>query len=151
MTHQTPSAPRNPDYESAVRDSAARQTILTTLGATVERVAPGEVVIAAPPDDRFMQQDGYTHAGVITTILDSACGYAALTLMPPGSRVLSVEFKVNLLAPAIGERFVATARVARSGRTLTVVSAEAVAVRGDERVPIALMQATMFRLDAGPG
>jgi uncharacterized protein (TIGR00369 family) len=108
-------------------------------------VEPGHVVIEVPFREDLCQQNGYLHAGVITSVADSACGYAALTLMPPGSDVLSVEFKVNLLAPGRGEVFWADARVVRSGRTLTVCQAEVTAVTaGHTDVSVALMQATMI-------
>src|SRR5262245_42969793 len=101
--------------EEAVRQSFARQTFLSTIGAALTRVAEGEVEIELPWRADLMQQSGSLHAGVVSAIADTACGYAALTKMPEGSEVLSVEFKVNLLAPATGSRFVARARVVRSG------------------------------------
>lgn len=97
---------------------------MATLGATLVRVAPGEVVLELPFRPELTQQHGFLHAGVVTSIMDSACGYAALSLMEPGAAVLSVEFKVNLLAPARGARFRATGRVVRAGRTVTVVAGE---------------------------
>jgi uncharacterized protein (TIGR00369 family) len=107
-------------------------------------VAPGAVEIELPYRADLCQQDGFLHAGIVTTIVDSACGYAAYTLMPAGARVLSVEFKINFLAPAIGDRFIARGMVARAGRTVTVCTGEVVAVsQGAERA-IALMQATMM-------
>lgn len=116
--------PSDPDFKQRVRDSFARQAAMATMGITLARVSPGEVELALPFRQDLTQQNGYLHAGVITTALDSACGYAAFTLMDAGASVLSVEFKVNLLAPARGEMFRAVARVVRAGRTLTVVSAE---------------------------
>jgi uncharacterized protein (TIGR00369 family) len=128
-----------------VRDSLARQTFLQLLGAEAAVVEPGHVVIELPFRADLCQQNGLLHAGVLTSVADSACGYAALTLMPAGSDVLSVEFKVNLLAPGRGDRFRAEARVVRSGRTLTVCSAEVRAVTaGEPDVVVALMQATMI-------
>ena len=132
--------PPNPRFESAVRDSFARQTLMATIGAVLTRVAPGEVTIELPHRDGFAQQNGFLHAGIVTAIADTACGYAALTLMPEGMEVLSVEFKLNLLAPATGRRFVATATVLRPGRTLTVVRAD---VHAGEKL-IATMLATMI-------
>ena len=129
------------DVEEAVRQSFARQTFLSTIGATLSRVAEGEVDIELPFRADLLQQSGSLHAGVVSAIADTACGYAALTKMPEGSEVLSVEFKVNLLAPAAGSRFVARARVVRSGRTLTVSAAD---VFADEKL-IATMLATMIR------
>ncbi len=114
------------------------------LGAELVAVRPGEVEIALTFRDDLTQQNGYLHAAAVTAIADSACGYAALSLMDPGRDVLSVEFKANLLAPAAGERFVASARVIRSGRTLTVCTAEVHAERGETRRLISAMQATMI-------
>jgi uncharacterized protein (TIGR00369 family) len=128
-----------------VHDSLGRQTFLRLLGAEATVVEAGHVVIELPFRADLCQQNGLLHAGVLTSVADSACGYAALTMMPAGSDVLSVEFKVNLLAPGRGDRFRADARVVRSGRTLTVCTAEVVASRtGAEDVTVALMQATMI-------
>jgi uncharacterized protein (TIGR00369 family) len=128
-----------------VRDSFARQTFLRLLGAEATVVEPGHVVIELPFRDDLCQQNGLVHAGVLTSVADSACGYAALTMMPAGNDVLSVEFKVNLLAPGRGDRFRADARVVRAGRTLTVCQAEVVASSvGADDVTVALMQATMI-------
>lgn len=137
-------APKDSAFADRVRASFANQTFMDTLGATLDRVEPGLVQIALVPTPKLSQQHGYIHAGVVSTIADSACGYAALTLMSAGSEVLSVEFKVNLLAPAIGERIVATARVIRSGRTLTVSQADVVAIADGAATHIAMMQATMI-------
>jgi uncharacterized protein (TIGR00369 family) len=128
-----------------VRDSLQRQSFMQLLGAHAPVVEDGHVVIELPFRADLCQQNGYLHAGVVTSIADSACGYAALTVMPPGSDVLSVEFKVNLLAPGRGEAFRADARVVRSGRTLTVCRAEVTAVTaGQPDVSVALMQATLI-------
>jgi uncharacterized protein (TIGR00369 family) len=135
---------RDSDFAARVRASFGRQRFMATLGATLEHVVPGEVTIAFTHRDALTQQHGFLHAGVMTAIADSACGYAALSLMEPGAGVLSVEFKVNMLAPAVGERFVATGRVVRSGRTLTVCAGEVTAERDGETIPLLLMQATMM-------
>jgi uncharacterized protein (TIGR00369 family) len=128
-----------------VRDSLERQSFMRLLGAHAPVVEPGHVVIELPFRADLCQQNGYLHAGVVTSVADSACGYAALTLMPAGSDVLSVEFKVNLLSPARGEVFRADARVVQSGRTLTVCQAAVTAVAaGHADVSVALMQATMI-------
>lgn len=118
---------RDPNFERRVRDNFEQQRVMRLIGATLGVVEPGLVEIAVPFRDDLTQQDGYVHAGIVTTILDSACGYAAYTLMPAASSVLSVEFKVNLLAPAKGSTITARAEVKRSGRTLTVCSADAFA------------------------
>jgi uncharacterized protein (TIGR00369 family) len=128
-----------------VRASLSRQSFMTLLGAEPVDISPGRVVLEMPFRADLCQQNGFLHAGVITSIADSACGYAALTLMPPSSDVLSVEFKVNLLAPSVGDRFRAVGAVVRSGRTLTVCSGEVFALAGgrpDKQV--ALIQATMI-------
>ena len=136
--------PRDPDYEARIRASFARQRFMETLGASLERVAPGEVAIAFTHREALTQQHGFLHAGVMTSVVDSACGYAALSLMEPGVGVLSVELKVNMLAPGTGERFVATGRVVRSGRTLTVCTGEVVAEGTGEPTVVMIIQATMM-------
>ena len=118
---------RDPDFERRVRVNFEQQRVMQLIGAKLGTVEPGVVEITVPFREDLTQQDGYIHAGIVTTILDSACGYAAYTLMPAGSSVLSVEFKVNLLAPAKGATITARAEVKRSGRTLTVCSADAFA------------------------
>jgi uncharacterized protein (TIGR00369 family) len=135
---------RDPDYERKVRDSFARQAAMRTFGARLLRVAPGEVDIELPFAPELTQQNGFLHAGVVTAVVDSACGYAAHSLMAPGADVLSVEFKVNLLAPALGERFVARGRVLRGGRTLTVCTGDLFAFRDGEQAHVATMVATMI-------
>jgi uncharacterized protein (TIGR00369 family) len=136
----------NPRFAEEVRASFERQRVMELLGASLARVEPGAVDVTLPFREDLTQQNGYLHAGVVTTVADSACGYAAYTLMPPGSEVLSVEFKVNLLSPAAGGAFLAEARVVRPGRTLTVVRCDVFALRGGERRAVALMVATMIRV-----
>jgi len=119
---------------------------MTTIGAELVSVVPGAVQISLPYRADLTQQNGYLHAGIVTTIADSACGYAAYTLMPPNSAVLSVEFKVNLLRPAKGEEFLAIAEVLKPGRTLTVVRADVFANPKSERVLVATMLGTMMCL-----
>jgi len=114
----------NPSFAEDVAVSFARQPIMKLIGARLSLVEPGVVEITLPYRADLAQQHGYLHAGVVTTIADSACGYAAFTLMPAGSNVLSVEFKVNLLRPAQGVEFVTRAEVIKAGRTLTVVHAD---------------------------
>lgn len=127
-----------------VNGSFAKQEFMRLLGAELVSAAAGEVTIAVPFRSDLTQQHGFLHATVTTGIVDSACGYAALTMMAPGVEVLSVEFKVNLLAPAAGDRFVATGRVLRSGRTLTVCAGEVHAESEGRRKLICAMQATMI-------
>ena len=130
-----------------MRASFDAQAYMRLIGARLERVAPGEVDIALDFRDDLTQQDGFLHAAVVAGIADSACGYAAYTLMPADSRVLSVEFKLNLLRPAKGERFRAQARVLRSGRTISVVRADVLAFgdSDDEGKVVATMLGTMIR------
>ncbi len=137
--------PTDADFESRVRASFARQRVMRLFGARMERVGPGEVAIALPYRADLTQQDGYLHAGVVTAIADSACGYAAYTLMPAGSGVLSVEFKLNLLRPAEGEEFVAEARVVKAGRTLSVTRCDVYAKAAGGAKMVATMLATMIR------
>ena len=138
--------PLDPAFEARVRESYARQRLLHTLGATLERVAPGEVDIRLPFRPELSQQHGFFHAGAMTSVVDTACGYAALTLMPPDAAVLTVEFKVNLLAPGEGEAVVARARVVKAGRTLTVVGGDVFAVHHGEERLVATMLATMMAI-----
>jgi len=119
---------------------------METLGADLVHVADGEVDIELPFSERLVQQDGFLHAGVVAGAIDSACGYAALTRMKEGAEVLTVEFKINLLAPAAGERLVARGRVVRSGRTLTVCQGDAVVISGGREKHIARMTATMMAI-----
>jgi uncharacterized protein (TIGR00369 family) len=136
--------PRDPDFAARVRASFARQTFLSTLGASLELVEPGEVHIGLPFSPALVQQHGYLHAGATTTIADSANGYAAMTLTPPGDEVLAVEFKINLLAPAKAPRFLARGRVLRAGRSLTVCFAEVLGLNGAEHELVATMLSTII-------
>lgn len=136
--------PRDPKFEERIRQSFVQQKIMATLGASLDRIEPGGVDIALPYREDLVQQHGYLHAGVIATVLDSACGYAALSLAEPGVAVLAVEFKVNFLSPAEGERIVARGRVVRSGRTLTVCKGEAFAVAGGQEQHVASMLSTII-------
>jgi uncharacterized protein (TIGR00369 family) len=142
--------PQDPHFETRVRDSFARQTVMATLGATLSRVASGEVDLTLPFRAEFAQQHGFLHAGILATILDSACGYAAFSQMPEGTAVLSIEFKINLLAPAAGERFVARGRVLRSGRTITVCQADGFAITEGKEKLIATMVGTMMCVRDNP-
>ena len=137
----------NPAFADEVRQSFAKQAIMGLIGGELTRVEPGVIEITLPYRPDLTQQDGYVHAGIVTTIADSACGYAAYTLMPPESEVLAVEFKVNLLRPAKGEKFLARAEVIKPGRTLTVVRADVFATgSGEEPQLVATMLGTMMRL-----
>ena len=136
--------PQDADFEARVRESFSRQQVMQTLGAELSRVFPGEIDITMPYHKDFTQQHGYLHAGIVATILDSACGYAALTLMEKEAAVLAVEFKANFLAPAAGEQFIARGRVIKAGRTLSVGTGEAFArTKGKEKL-VASMQSTVM-------
>lgn len=138
-------SPRNPDFAEEIKESFGKQTIMGLIGAELTRVEPGIVEITLPYRADLVQQHGYLHAGIVTTIADSACGYAAYTLMPPNSEVLSVEFKVNLLRPARGKMFLASAEVVKSGKTLTVVRADVFGLdQTGQRTLIATMLGTMI-------
>ena len=138
--------PQDPNYASRVRESLARQAYMELLGVTLTHIEPGEVNLAFAVRDELFQQHGSVHAGVLASVMDSAAGYAAFTLMPAGSGVVSVEFKVNLLEPARGERIEARAKVVRSGRTLTSVAAEAWASDGAGETRVATFSGTMMCL-----
>ena len=132
-----------------VRASFDRQAMMTTLGVEVTAVEPGKVEMALRHDERFTQQHGFLHAGVVASVLDSACGYAAYSVMPAEAAVLTATYTINLLAPAAGERFVITGEVVRAGRTLVVCRGEAFADGGQR--PFAVMQATMTTVVGRPG
>ena len=139
--------PSNQAFITEVENSFAKQALMTLIGAQLTRVEPGLIEISLPFRPDLTQQNGYLHAGIVTTIADSACGYAAYTLMPAGSSVLSVEFKVNLLRPAKGKGFVAVAEVLKPGRTLTVVRSDVFAIDdGGTRELVATMLGTMMCL-----
>ena len=136
--------PIDPNYEARIRSSFEKQGVMKTIGASLAKIAPGEVVIEFSYDPSLTQQHGYIHAGVVTTVVDSACGYAAYTLMPADSEVLSIEYKVNFMSPARGETFKGIGKVLRSGRTITVCSGDVVAVEGGKERVVAIMLATMI-------
>lgn len=139
--------PLNPSFVEEVERSFVRQPIMKLIDARLSLVEPGVVEITLPYRADLAQQDGYLHAGVVTTIADSACGYAAYSLMPAGSEVLSVEFKVNLLRPAQGLTFVARAEVVKAGKTLTVARADVFGIDGKaNKALVATMLGTMICL-----
>lgn len=141
-----PQVPSDAGYAQRVKDSFGQQTFMATLGASLTRVAPGEVTIALPMRDALAQQHGSMHAGALASVLDSAAGYAAYSLMPAGSGVVSVEFKINLLEPAVGDRIEARGRVVRAGRTLSACTAEAWAISAAGEKLVATLQGTMMCL-----
>jgi uncharacterized protein (TIGR00369 family) len=136
--------PPNPNFAERVRDSFARQPFMTYLGATLEKIEPGYCEIHVPYRQELTQQHGFFHAGVSSAVVDSACGYAAFGLMPEDASVLTVEFKVNLLSPARGQKLVAKAHVIRNGRTLKICRGEAFGlVDGDEKLCVESLSTIM--------
>jgi uncharacterized protein (TIGR00369 family) len=136
--------PHVPDYAARVRASFARQGAMRTLGAELTAVEPGYCAIALVPRAEVAQQHGYVHAGVVAAIVDSAGGYAGFTLFPEHASVLTVEFKLNLLAPAEGDRIVAEGFVVKPGRTLAITRGEVHAEHGGRRTLVAIMQQTLM-------
>ncbi len=134
----------NPAFEQRVRESFALQNAMKTIGATLTSIMPGEVSISMPFSEALTQQHGFIHAGIISTILDSACGYAAFSLMAENAAVLTIEFKINLLSPAKGDRFEALGRVKKPGRNITVSEAELYAYQGENSKLVASMVGTMM-------
>jgi len=142
--------PSNPDFEARVRASFARQRAMALIGARMVRVEPGRVDIELPVHDDLGQQHGYVHGGVVGMIADSAGGYAAFTLMPADASVLTVEFKMNMLAPAAGELLIARGEVLKPGRSISVVRADVWARRGARETRVAAMQQTLMVMDGMP-
>jgi uncharacterized protein (TIGR00369 family) len=143
--------PGTADYAERVARSFARQGLMETLGARLVAVRPGEVEIVLDVTPRVSQQHGFVHAGAVSAIADSAAGYAGLTVMPAGAGVLTVEFKINLMAPAAGERLIARGRVVRAGRTIVVAQAEVDAQADGRRKPVALLTATLMAVEGRDG
>lgn len=141
-----------PDYDERVRASFARQSAMRTIGAELTLVTPGIIEIEMPFSDQLTQQHGFLHAGVISTALDSACGYAAFSLFPESTSVLTIEFKVNLLAPGKGERFLFRGSVTKPGRTIVVADGQAYAIAADgEAKLIATMTGTTMAIAGREG
>ncbi len=140
-------APPDPNWEQRVRASFSRQALMRLIGAELVDCAPGRCTIAVNWKEDLGQQRGFLHGGVTAAIADTAAGFAAYSLMPANSAPLTVEFKVNFMAPGVGERFVATAAVIRSGRTLSVVECEVIAERGGGSTPVARLLATLICLE----
>ncbi|EKV26854.1 Phenylacetic acid degradation protein PaaD, thioesterase [Caenispirillum salinarum AK4] len=142
--------PQCPEYAARVAASFARQSFMATIGAELGRVEPGFCEIRLPWRADLCQQHGFIHAGVTTTLADNACGYAAYSLMPEDSSVLTVEFKTNFMAPGAGEMLIARGMVEKPGRSLTVTRAEVVGVVDGREKTVALMQATMMSMAGRP-
>lgn len=142
--------PPDPAFADRVRASFARQGAMHTIGATMTAVEPGYCAIELRPAPAVAQQHGYVHAGIVAAIVDSAGGYAGFTLFPADASVLTVEFKLNLLAPAQGERLVAEGFVVRNGRTLTITRGEVHGIERGRRTLVALMQQTLMTMHGRP-
>ena len=136
--------PKDSDYAERVRASFARQGAMNTIGATLVAVEPGRVVIELPWAQELTQQHGFLHAGMVATAMDTACGYAGFSLMPADAAVLTIEYKINLLAPAKGQRFRMEADVVKPGRTISVVEGIAYAIDDGREKVIATMNATLM-------
>ena len=135
--------PKDINFAEKVRESFSRQPAMALIGAELIRIAPGEVDIRLPYRPDLTQQNGFLHAGMTAAIVDSACGYAAFSLMPAGSDVLTAEYKINLLSPATGDYFLAEGRIIKAGKTLTVARGDVFAVTGNDKKLIATMQSTV--------
>ncbi len=142
--------PRDPDFKARVRNSFGRQAAMRTLGAVVNLVEPGEVEIEMPYRADLTQQHGFVHGGIVTAIVDSACGYAAFSLSAPDTAVLTVEYKVNFVAPAKGERLVARGEVVRPGATVTVCKGNVLAYEDGEEKLVATMLTTLMLMPNRP-
>lgn len=138
--------PKDSNFAEKVRLSFASQQVMRTIGAVLTSIEPGAVEIKMPYREDLTQQHGFIHAGIVSTVLDTACGYAAFSLMPEGAAVLTVEFKVNLLAPAQGEMIKVRAEVKRAGKNITVCSADAWAIEASQSKIVATMLATVMCL-----
>ena len=138
--------PRDPDWEEKVRSSFARQTVMTLIGATLADVRPGWCEIRLPFRADLCQQHGYLHAGISTTVVDSAAGFAGFSVMPAGASVLSVEFKINMLAPGDGELLIATGEVIKPGKNLVIARGDAWMVKDGKLIHSAMMQLTLMTM-----
>ena len=138
--------PQDPDFAERVRASFAKQGAMQTLGATLAELAAGRAVVELPWQQGLTQQHGFLHAGMVAAALDSACGYAASTLMPADAGVLTIEYKINLLAPAQGQRFRMNGLVLKPGRTITVAEGRAFAIDDGREKLIASMTATLMTI-----
>ena len=143
---RNPFEPRNPGWEANVRGSFARQSVMSLIGAEMGALSPGHCEIRLPFRADLTQQNGFFHAGITSTIVDSAGGYAGLTLMPKGSDVLTVEFKLNLLAPADGEYLVAEGQVLKPGKNLVIARGEVYAIKNGKATHCATMQQTLMTM-----
>lgn len=143
--------PKDPDYRTRIQTSFDKQGLMSTLGASILHMAPGAVDIALSPSPSVSQQHGFVHAGAVSAIADTAAGYAALSLMPPGAGVLTAEFKINLVAPAAGERLVARGRVIKAGRTLTLAQTDVFSETAGQEKLVAFLTATLMTIEGRDG
>lgn len=150
MDHDSRREAADPEVQARIRDSFDRQGLMRLLGARLGHIGPGTVHIVLPSRPEVSQQHGFVHAGATSAIADSAGGYAALTLFPQGSEVLTVEYKINLVAPAAGEHLEAVGTVRRSGRTLTVCQLDVFGITDQTRTLVATGQQTLIRVDPAP-
>jgi uncharacterized protein (TIGR00369 family) len=141
--------PRHPDYPEKVKKSFSDQAVMKTIGASIEAIGAGEVEIEFPYQSSLTQQNGFIHAGIVSTVLDSACGYAALSLMPEDASVLTIEFKINLLSPAKGDRFRGYGKVKKSGRNISVAEGELYAFSDQGKKLVATMVGTLMAVSHG--
>jgi uncharacterized protein (TIGR00369 family) len=142
---------KDPDFETRVRASFSKQGLMQTIGASLTQLSPGAIEIALPVTPAVLQQHGFVHAGALASIADTAAGYAALSLMPPRAGVLTTEFKINLVAPAIGDRILARGRVIKAGRTLTLAQTEVFAESDGQARLVALLTATLMTIEGREG
>jgi uncharacterized protein (TIGR00369 family) len=141
---------RDPKFVERVKDSFARQPFMKTFGAEMGDVRPGYAEVILPFSKNLTQQHGFIHAGAVSAIVDNAGGYAAFSLFEPGDGVLTVEFKINMMAPAEGEKLIARANVIRPGKTLTITSGDVIAIKNGKETVCALMQQTIMRIIGRP-
>ena len=141
---------RNPDYAARTFDSFNRQTFMHSIGAVIEKIGPGKVTVRLPARDDLFQQHGFFHGGLVGTIADNAGGYAGFTLLRPEDSILSVEYKLNIVAPAVGDEIIEIGEVVRPGRTLTVCQSEVYAVTGETRKLCAVMLGTFMAMANSP-
>ena len=139
--------PETPEFETMVRDSFSKMTMMAHLGASLSSVRPGAVEVRLVHREELLQQHGLFHGGVTTTILDSAGGYAAFSLFKPGDEILTVEYKVNFIAPAIGDELVARGEVVKIGKSLSITRGEACVLKSGKETLCAIMQQTMMRIN----
>jgi uncharacterized protein (TIGR00369 family) len=139
--------PKYPNYQEKIKKSFADQAAMKTIGASIEAIGAGEIEIEFPYQSSLTQQNGFIHAGIVSTVLDSACGYAAFSLMPEDASVLTIEFKINLLSPAKGDRFRGYGKVKKAGRTISVAEAELYAFSDQGRKLVATMVGTLMAIN----